>query len=182
MFEYLIAFLWGFAEATFFFFIPDIYLTKIALFNFKKSIKACFVAAFAACIGGGLMYLWASQGYQQAYRFLTFVPAIFPNLIAVVNHNAQLTPLYSLFIAPLKGIPYKIYAIELGAHHVNFMQFIVTSFFARLLRFILVSSFGAIVSNILKKYTSDRTIENVHIIVWLMVYSLYFCTEVYFYS
>ncbi len=51
MLFYIMAFLWGIAEATFFFFIPVIYLTRLAIFNYPKALKACFVAAIAACLG-----------------------------------------------------------------------------------------------------------------------------------
>lgn len=112
--DYFIAFCWGFAEATFFFFIPDIYLTRIALFDTQKAFFACFIAAVAACMGGSIMYWFAHFYAPQSFIFLTSVPAIFPKLIFHVNSTVQAKPYFSLFIAPLKGIPYKIYAVAFG--------------------------------------------------------------------
>jgi len=46
----LISFIWGFAEATFFFFIPDIYLTRVALSQPKKAYLACCYATLGAIV------------------------------------------------------------------------------------------------------------------------------------
>lgn len=181
MIEYIIAFIWGFAEATFFFFIPDIYLTRIALFNPRRAFRCCFITAFSACIGGALMYCWAFFYPLPAYHFLTYVPAIFPKLILQVNHQLLPKPFYSLFIAPLKGIPYKIYAVAFGTQKITFIKFIVTSYFARLFRFLLITGAGVVIVSFLKNHMTEKAIVYVHLIVWAMVYILYFGVEVYFY-
>ena len=178
--DYLIAFCWGFAEATFFFFLPDIYLTRISLYNIHKAFFACFIAAIAACLGGSLMYWFAHFHESQSFIFLTSVPAIFPKLILHVDNTVQTKPYLSLFIAPLKGIPYKIYAVAFGTYHINFFKFIVISFLARAFRFILITGFSAAVYKILKKHFDQNKITCIHLAVWTTVYLIYFSTEIYF--
>lgn len=177
--EYLIASLWAFAEATFFFLIPDIYLTRIALYNLRKAIYACFFAAFSACIGGSVMYLWAEYYPHPAVEFLTLIPAIFPKLITEVTQSLFPHPFYALFVAPLKGIPYKIYAVLFGMEKISFSLFIGISFIARLCRFLFVTLAGGIAAALLKPYVSPKKINLIHLMVWWLIYSLYFCDVVY---
>jgi membrane protein YqaA with SNARE-associated domain len=181
MIEYLIACLWSFAEATFFFFIPDIYLTRIALFDLRKALLACVFSAVSACVGGAVMYGCAELYPQQVMHFLTFIPAIFPKLINEVLQNISYQPFYSLVLAPLQGTPYKIYAAAFGAEQLNFTLFIVTSFFARLSRFLLVTLAGGLVVKLLSRYYKQDSMIYFHIYIWGIIYAIYFCSVVYGY-
>ncbi|MBX3708224.1 MAG: hypothetical protein KIT56_00945 [Gammaproteobacteria bacterium] len=163
MTEYFIASLWSFAEATFFFFIPDIYLTRIALFDLRKALLACIFSAISACAGGAVMYCSAEVYPQQAVYFLTLIPAIFPKLINEALQNINHQPLHALVLAPLQGIPYKIYAVEFGAMQINFTLFIVASFFARLLRFVLITLAGGEVVKLLSRHYKQDSIIYFHI-------------------
>lgn len=174
MMDYLIAALWGVAEATFFFFLPDIYLTRIAIKFPARAIKACFITAFAACIGGSLMYLWGHSDSYQAYRFLEFIPAIFPKMIAEVVQSLKPNPWWALMIAPFKGIPYKIYAVAFGANGISFIGFLIASFFARLCRFLLITSMAIILVRLLKLYFKFKTLFYLHLFIWTIIYILYF--------
>ena len=57
---------WGFAEATFFFIIPDVFLTYIALKNWRQATRACFWALGGALIGGAVMYAWGALDMDSA--------------------------------------------------------------------------------------------------------------------
>ena len=172
--NYLIASLWGLAEATFFFFIPDIYLTRIALRNPTLAFQLCFVTALAACVGGIAMYSWGNVDYQSASLFLTTIPAIYPKLIQTVITNTHTHPFYSLFIAPMQGIPYKIYAVAIGASHLSLGIFIVVSFVARLLRFILTTGIAVLIKHLLRK--KSQVLPTLHCITWIIIYLIYFTT------
>lgn len=173
-FQYMVAFLWGFAEATFFFILPDVYLTRLAVFNGRTAFKACIIAAIAACIGGSLMYAFSMHDSGSAYRFLSLIPAITPTLIEQVNTSVQAHPFYALFVAPFKGIPYKIYAVAFGAERLSFLAFLGTSFVARLFRFFLTTSIAFVIIGFLRKYFREKTILIIHGIIWLIIYLLYF--------
>lgn len=53
---FLISFLWGFSEAIWFFIIPDVFLTFIALFSLKRALIGMGWAIFGAMLGGALLY------------------------------------------------------------------------------------------------------------------------------
>ncbi len=48
----LTSLIWGFAEATFFFIVPDVLLTLIALKNWRLATRACLWSLGGALIGG----------------------------------------------------------------------------------------------------------------------------------
>ncbi len=174
MITYAIACLWGFSEATFFFLIPDIYLTYLAISKPTKAIKACFITAIGASLGGSLMYVWGNIDAHQALQLLTWIPAIYPKLIQMVIETTKSNPLMALGIAPFKGIPYKIYAVILGQIKISFFQFIVISFFARLFRFLLITTLGIGITLYLKKHYPVKRIQLFHIFTWVSIYGLYF--------
>lgn len=178
MLDYIISCLWGFAEATFFFFIPDIYLTRIAIYNLRRALLACFFTAISACLGGSIMYFWAQHLPQQAIHSLLYVPAIFPSLIKEVFVSLNNKPYCALILAPLKGIPYKIYAVAFGANKMDFGLFILASFFARLIRFILITLIGGLLTKLISRYCQRKTLFYLHTYSWGIIYVVYFCLEV----
>ena len=53
---------WGFAEATLFFVIPDVILTLVALFSIKQSLKVLVTILSGAVLGGALMF-WMGKAH-----------------------------------------------------------------------------------------------------------------------
>jgi membrane protein YqaA with SNARE-associated domain len=62
----LIAFIWAFCEATFFFIVPDVWLTWLVISksDYKELSRAVFCATLGAIVGGIVVY--------QAGRFLSY--------------------------------------------------------------------------------------------------------------
>lgn len=46
------AFAWGLAEATFFFIVPDVFTTRLALQDFKRALISCIFTLAGALLGG----------------------------------------------------------------------------------------------------------------------------------
>jgi hypothetical protein len=57
-----IAALWGLAEATLFFIVPDVWLTLITVWSPRKALIACLFALLGALAGGALMPSIAGRG------------------------------------------------------------------------------------------------------------------------
>ena len=68
--------LWGFAEATLFFLVPDVLLSAIALRRGRLAGVACLVALLGALPGGALLYRWGEREPVAARRALDRLPAI----------------------------------------------------------------------------------------------------------
>ena len=52
----IVAFAWGFAEATLFFIVPDVPLTGVGCRSLRAGLKAMSAALVGALLGGMLMY------------------------------------------------------------------------------------------------------------------------------
>lgn len=82
-----LAFLWGIAEATFVFIIPDVILTFIAIHGFREGLDAIILAIVVALIGGNIMYFFAMNRYDDAHRFVWNVPAIQEKMLQRVRES-----------------------------------------------------------------------------------------------
>src|SRR5690606_1189122 len=51
-----VSLLWGFAEATVFFVVPDVWISRLALSSWPAALRACGFALVGALAGGALLY------------------------------------------------------------------------------------------------------------------------------
>lgn len=134
----LLAFLWGFAEATLFFIVPDVLLSLIALTSRRRALLASGFAVLGALLGGWLMYRWALLDAVHARDVLASVPAISSGLLDQVQQQLASSGLAAMFAGAFSGVPYKLYAAEAGAAALPLAAFLALSLPARALRFLLV--------------------------------------------
>lgn len=170
-----ISFLWGFGEATFFFFVPDIWLTYLVLVNCREGYRNIPFVIAGALAGGAVMYLYGAYASDSARLFLDTVPAIGPALIDGARESMREGhPLVVMQAGSLSGVPYKIYAVVGGEIGLSPVLFAVYSVIARGVRFLLVTSLAAAVGYFLLKRMSVRTVLIVNTICWAVFYSFYF--------
>ena len=131
-----IAGLWGFAEATLFFLVPDVWLSFIAIESFTQGVAGSFAALAGALNGGSLMWFYGRRSPLEAFNFLSRIPGIGSRLTTEVREQTARRGLLALFLGPVRGIPYKIYAVESGATSRSLGAFLLVSIPARYLRFI----------------------------------------------
>jgi membrane protein YqaA with SNARE-associated domain len=162
------AFLWAFAEATLFFIVPDVFLTFIALRSLRRAVIASAFAVLGAILGGLLMY------YLASHPILESIPAIDAALIHDVEQQIARYGAWSIFLGPLRGIPYKIYAAEWGWQHRDLLTLIAITIPARAIRFILLSAIASFVASALRKRIPEKRIVVIHILLWAAFYLVYF--------
>ena len=133
------AVLWGLAEATLFFVVPDVLLSFVAVRRLRPALIASLLAACGALAGGAAMYAWGAQDEPGAVTALQRLPAVGPTTIDRVDAELARSGLITLFVGPFTGKPYKIYAVKAAAKGVSLPLFLLISFPARALRFLLVS-------------------------------------------
>ncbi len=174
------AIIWGFAEATLFFFVPDVLLTRAALkLGWVKAVRLCAFAALAAVLGGALMYLWGANNATEAYQLLDRIPAISPPLIADIAARISQGWIGAIFLGGLTGQPFKIFMVELGAQNVPWLAALLIGFLARFLRFFLFVSAASLVkkglSLIIKpSKTLNLVLLSLWAVIWATVYLIYF--------
>jgi membrane protein YqaA with SNARE-associated domain len=98
---------WGFAEAIFFFIVPDVLLSRVALNNPRRAYSLVITTLIGAVLGGAISYSIGSSDVSLANQWLDAVPAINPEMIAkVINAMPSKIGWLSL-LAPLLGNPTK---------------------------------------------------------------------------
>ena len=170
------AFAWGIAEASFFFIVPDVLLTLIACRAFKPALKATLAALAGALVGGVLMYAFGLRSQDEARAFLDYVPAINSNLIERVARQINEHGLIAVIIGPLKGIPYKIYAVEWGAQGRSLIDFLLISIPARYIRFFLAAVVVRLIARVIEPVTRRRAGIEILVVagLWVAFYGFYF--------
>lgn len=169
----MIAAIWGFAEATVFFVVPDVAVTAAALRSTRAMVLSALLAAAGAVAGGILMSDLAQRDFASARRLVERVPAISP---AMVDHAGQQLGQHGVgafFIGSVTGTPYKIYALHAGHARVPIAAFVLASFAARLARFLAAGLITRSIVRALPKTWRGRRAAVILAIFWIGLYAAY---------
>lgn len=172
----VIIFVWAFLEAIIFFFIPDVALTFYAVRNKSKFklLVANVVAIIGAVIGGVIVYMISMHHLSFVESVMLKIPAVHQYMIEHVRTSLEEKSVLGLIEAPLFGVPYKLYAMLSYHEGISFLTFIIVSFFARLLRFMLTSYIAYFLSHVVFKHLKASLKIYIWFIVWVIVYLIYF--------
>lgn len=171
---YGISFLWGFLEATCFFFVVDIFLSLFVIQNYKQALQLSVMAMLGAVLGGTLIYLWGASHFQVLTDFYLHMPGIQENLITNVENQINQYQQWALFWGGISGQPYKLYALYASQAEVGLVSFIAASIPARLLRFILTITLVKMAIKPLENRLSTNTLYILLSVFWIVFYTFYF--------
>jgi membrane protein YqaA with SNARE-associated domain len=166
--------LWGFAEATLFYIVPDVLLSTIAQTSLKRALAAALAAMAGALAGGALLYGFASADPDAARALMLEVPGVSPALAERVAGLIGGGILTGLIAGSLSGAPYKLFAVEAAAAGVPLSAFLLASLPARLLRFALAALASWFVFARLLGGLALRTRRWLLAGFWLVFYAGYF--------
>lgn len=167
--------LWGFAEATLFFLVPDVLLTWIAVrHGTRQAVTASFAAVAGAVLGGVLMYMWGVQDPALARTVVGAVPAISATMTSEVSADLQKGGATAIFAGGFTGVPYKIYAVESGAAGIGMAWFLLATLVARLTRFLGSILLVTGLAWLMAQRFAPATINRMLIIGWIGFYAGYF--------
>jgi len=171
-----VALLWGFAEATLFFLVPDIWIGLLALGSPRAGLRAVGFAVVGALIGGALMYgVGASQPAQETDRLLDAIPAISPAMIARVQEEMRQDGPASMIFGPLQGTPYKIYAVSAGQQRQSLAETLLWTIPARGARFLLVALVLSGIGVLGRRVGIPAAwLLGIYLVAWMIFYGVYF--------
>lgn len=170
----ILAFIWGFAEATFFFIIPDVILTFIAIHGFQAGLSASLLALIGALLGGMSIYVFAKKNFTRAYKLINRVPAVGEEMLNNVKVSLSAKGITALITGPIRGIPYKAFALFAPKIGFSFLVFIIASIPARFIRFFLTTIIAWLLAEVIFETLPMWIKYGVWAIVWIIVYSIYF--------
>lgn len=133
------------------------------------------VTAGALC-GGLLMYFLGMTFPEFMWKFLDFIPAVNQGLLNVVKEQTELNQFGALFVGPIKGIPYKIYAVNYGIIKADVILFALVTIPARGIRFILTSLIARSICRMLHEHFKGSIPYTGYLILlfWVTFYIFYF--------
>ena len=171
------AFVWGFAEASLFFVVPDLLISWVAMNRgLKAGAWASLLAAIGAVIGGGLIFLWSAHDPASARRAISAVPAVSDAMIADAQADIDRN---GWFIAAMKGpltsTPYKVYALLAPKSGAPLAAFAPAALPVRLPRFLIVAAIFALIGSLLRDRVDRRILLAAFTAGWLLFY-LWFWT------
>jgi membrane protein YqaA with SNARE-associated domain len=172
----VVAFLWGLAEGTLFFIIPDVYILFVALFHWRRGLLVTLASVAGSLVGGALMYALAAQDGTAMTALLTHIPLISPQMVETVALRMQTDGLVGMVDGPVQGIPYKVYAVQAGRQSLPFLLFLLMTIPARLERLLPLTLGGAVCGGIFIKLTRHHTKLMIggYAGLWVGVYILYY--------
>jgi len=168
----LVAFAWGLAEATLFFVVPDVWITRVALRSRREALRCVALAAAGAVVGGAVVYLWASRDPAAVRAAFDALPAIAPSLIdqagAAWQRHGALAPLLGAF----SGVPYKLYAAH-APDALALGTFLLLSVPVRALRFLVLALLAAAIARRATPRFGARKVLAAWALAWAANYALY---------
>ncbi len=170
------AFIWGVAEATLFFFVPDVILSYIGVRRgVKAAVRASLIAAVGAGIGGAVMYLWSAHDAATAREAVLAVPAISDAMAARAESAMTEQGWFAATLfGPLSSTPYKVYAIFAPHAGAPLPLFVLASIVARLPRFLIVGCGVGLIGRWLEPRLGPKRVLWVLIGAWIAFYAVFF--------
>jgi membrane protein YqaA with SNARE-associated domain len=170
----VVAALWGFAESTLFFIVPDVWLTFVAMFSASLAFRACGAVTLGALVGGTVMRRWGRGNPQAARHAIGVVPGISPRMIERVERDLRQQGLRAMLLGPLRGVPYKIYAVAAGGLRYDRLQFVLFSVPARVPRLILLTAAACGLNGLARGHLSTGARCAILGVIWGVFYVWYF--------
>lgn len=129
-----IGFLWGLAEGTFFFIVPDVFLTLLLLGSLRATLLAWAASILGSLCSVLLLFRWMAIDPGEVTALITALPGISP---ALVDSVADALALHGLPWTPwlvAGGIPFKVYAMGAAGLGFPLEMVLVWTLLARVVR------------------------------------------------
>lgn len=170
------AFVWGVAEATLFFIVPDVLVSFAAVRKGARAgLYASSAAALGASVGGAVMALWSLADPATAYAWVLKVPAISTAMgEAAWQAVARDGWFMATLMGPLSSTPFKLYAVIAPHAGASVAAFALAGFFARLPRFVLAAMGAALAKHWLEPRLGAGRLSWAMAGFWLLFYVIFF--------
>lgn len=165
--------LWGFAEATLFFIVPDVALTYAAISSVRLALRRMLWATLGALIGATIVYAWAAAAFPSARDAVALVPAISDRMIDAARADLSAGGPWAMLPAAFRGVPIKVYAIHVGDLRTPLWLFLPILALARLVRFGASIALAWAIRRTLARRLSDTHARRVLIAFWILFYAAF---------
>jgi len=169
-----LAVLWGFAEGTLFFILPDVPLSFVALFRPRRALLHIVAIVAGAVAAGAVMFTWSANS-EGAEHAVAHVPAVTASMFDRAEQDLRKYGVWGASLGPVRGIPYKVYAVEAPAHS-PLGPFLLVTVPARLWRLVVVWLGFAGGGALFRKLGRASLAPALHAVFWIITYAIYWTT------
>lgn len=163
---------WGMAEASYFFIVPDVLITALALRSGHAAIVALAGSVVGALIGGAVMFHWAHSDPVSALAAVDAVPFIPGRQFELAQHLTDSVGGLGILLGSFSGVPYKIFAVQ-APEHMSLPVFLAWTLPGRAARFVIAAAMAAWCARRLRPRWRWRGLIGGWAVVWIAVYSGY---------
>ena len=169
-----LGFLWGFAEGTLFFIIPDVLLSWASLTGAKCGFKILGAILAGSLVAGLCMYSWAASQPEQSRSVVASVPFVRAKMFDKVQEDYRDQGISGMLKGPGSGIPYKVYAV-LAPPVTNPAVFALVSIPARLERLALSWLVFTLLGWFFQRWIRNhsRIVTMLFLAFWIFTYASY---------
>jgi hypothetical protein len=167
----VLALAWGFAKGTLFFILPDVPLSLAALLRPRRALIHLTAILAGAVVAGAVMFTWSSRG-PNAQAAVARVVLVSPRMFERAERDYKQFGAWAALVGPLRGIPYKVYAVE-AREHSGLGQFLLITVPARAWRLLLIWSGSTALFFMLRKWRLTAWVPLIHGTFWIVVYIVY---------
>jgi membrane protein YqaA with SNARE-associated domain len=165
---------WGVAEATVFFIVPDVLLTFAAIFGKRPAWVAVAAALVGALAGGAAMYTWENRWPGEAATVVAKTPGAMPELFDRAERGLRKGGAGAMLVGGVSFLPFKVYAVSAPLAGMSLPVFLVCAAAARGARFAGATLLARwLVTGPLKGWGRRRQML-LHLGVWGAIYGVYF--------
>jgi hypothetical protein len=167
----LLAVLWGFAEASLFFIVPDVLITLAAGFSARRGLRHLGLVILGAVAAGMLMFTWSTHFPDAAKKSVASVPFVQSRMFEQVESDYTRAGIWAPCLGPTSAIPYKIYAV-LAPEHVSPPAFALVTIPARAERLLITWAQFAVIGYLVRRHARKPApwIFGIHACYWVLLY------------
>jgi len=170
----LVAFLWGYCEATWFFVIPDVGLTFIALhLGLRRSLGPLVAALLGAALGAVTVYALSAWHWPALWSHF---PGFLNGMLPVASQQLQAQGAAALLEGPAAGIPYRVYVWLAAGQGLPLLAVLAWTPLARLPRMVVPMLFAAgfqRLTSLLLGPDCRRVNIGLWVCLWTLIYAAY---------
>ncbi len=163
-----LTFFWGFAEGTLFFILPDVPLSLAAMFRPRRALFQVVAIVAGAVVAGAVMFSWSARG-PDARSAVAHVPLVTSAMFERAENDYRDFGVRAAAVGPVRGIPYKVYAVE-APEHSSLLSFLAVTIPARAWRLLVVWLVFSGAGMVLRKLGRAPLAPAIHALFWIAVY------------
>ena len=165
-----LAFLWGLAEASFFFIAAEVLVTLVAMRDPVRALRMGLLAVLGATIGAAALYFWGARDAFGSMTLLALLPGLSPDIISAAEEALQRYGLAAVPAGVLSAATGKAHAILAHDLGIGFAAFIAVFAAIRLLRLLLAGCVAFCLGALLGNIFSRRALTLLWALAWAAIY------------